>query len=155
MKQIIQLTILLLVLAASAYAQPSGETRHLNIRENKIALEGFDPVAYFHTGKAIKGKAAITAQSEGITYHFSSAANRDHFVASPSSFKPQYGGWCAYAMGAKGEKVEVDPETFKIVEGKLYLFYNRFFNNTLDSWNDDEARLKADADKNWSKLIRK
>ena len=62
-------------------------------------------------------------------------------------------GWCAYAMGAKGEKVEVDPETFKIVDGKLYLFYNKFFNNTLESWNKDEARLRSNADKNWSKII--
>jgi hypothetical protein len=56
-------------------------------------------------------------------------------------------------MGDKGEKVEVDPGTFKIVDGKLYLFYNKFFNNTLKDWNKDEARLKANADKSWAKLI--
>jgi hypothetical protein len=55
-------------------------------------------------------------------------------------------------MGASAEKVEVDPETFKIVNGKLYLFYNKYFNNTLTKWNKDEDRLKKQADANWSKL---
>lgn len=155
MKRIIYLTHIVLVLAMSGYAQPSGEINHLNVDDDRIALQGVDPVAYFLDNKAIKGKESISAQSDGITYYFSSAANRDRFVASPSSFKPQYGGWCAYAMGARGEKVEVDPTTFKIVDGKLYLFYNRFFNNTLDTWNEDETHLRENADKNWSKLIRK
>ena len=57
-------------------------------------------------------------------------------------------------MGDYGKKVEIDPETFKIVDGKLYLFYNAYFNNTLKSWNKDEKNLKAKADKNWSTLIK-
>jgi hypothetical protein len=60
--------------------------------------------------------------------------------------EPAYGGWCAYAMGSTGEKVSVDPKTFKIVNGRLNLFYNRFFNNTLDDWNKDEVNLKKKAD---------
>ena len=61
-------------------------------------------------------------------------------------------GWCAYAMGAKGEKVSIDPETFKIINGKLYLFYNSYFNNTLKSWNKNEPTLKAKADVNWKRI---
>ena len=45
-------------------------------------------------------------------------------------------------MGTKGAKVSVDPETFKIIDGKLYLFYNSFFNNTLKDWNKDEANMR-------------
>ena len=75
------------------------------------------------------------------------------FIKSPSSYEPQYGGWCSYAMGSTGEKVEIDPETFKIVDGKLNLFYNAYFNNTLKSWNKDEVNLKRKADGNWKKLI--
>jgi hypothetical protein len=56
-------------------------------------------------------------------------------------------------MGSSGEKVDIDPETFKIVDGKLYLFYNRFFNNTLKTWNKDEAHLRSSADKNWMKFV--
>jgi hypothetical protein len=57
-------------------------------------------------------------------------------------------------MGANGEKVEVDPETFKIVGGKLYLFYHSFINNTLPKWNADEIALKIKADKNWTNIFR-
>ena len=64
-----------------------------------------------------------------------------HFASNPAKYEPQYGGWCAYAMGHDGSKVEVDPETFKIINGKLFLFYNRFFNNTLKTWNQDESKL--------------
>ena len=56
-------------------------------------------------------------------------------------------------MGASGEKVDIDPETFKLLNGKLYLFYNRFFNNTLKLWNKDEKNLNAKADANWHKLF--
>ncbi len=69
-------------------------------------------------------------------------------------YEPQYGGWCAYAMGNSGEKVEVDPETYKIVDGKLYLFYNKYFTNTLKSWNKDEAKLKSKADESWKNFYK-
>ena len=52
-------------------------------------------------------------------------------------------------MGATGEKVDIDPETFKILDGKLYLFYNQLFNNTKNTWNKDEKKIKARADLNW------
>jgi hypothetical protein len=89
----------------------------------------------------------------GITYRFATAENRKMFKANPAKFEPQYGGWCAYAMGAAGKKVEIDPQTFKLVDGKLFLFYNRLLNNTLPKWDKDEAHLKASADKNWTKFI--
>lgn len=126
-----------------------------NLNEKNVALDGYDPVSYFTQKKAIKGKASIVAEHAGARYQFSTQENKNLFVASPTSYKPQYGGWCAYAMGAKGEKVEIDPETFKILDGKLYLFYNRFFNNTLDSWNENEAELKANADRNWIKITKR
>ncbi len=116
-------------------------------------LDGYDPVAYF-TGKPSKGKSTWLASYEGVTYAFKSLENKQKFLQSPQMFVPQYGGWCAYAMGATGEKVEVDPETFKIVDGKLYLFYNSFFNNTLPKWNENEKELKGKADANWSKFLK-
>ena len=119
---------------------------HFNL-ENKIAIQGYDPVAYFK-GKPSKGKKEISTTFEGVIYYFSSVTNRDAFIKNPTSYEPQYGGWCAYAMGSSGDKVEIDPETFKILDEKLYLFYNTFFNNTLKSWNKEEANLKAKADSN-------
>ena len=121
--------------------------------DKKVAIQGYDPVAYFTKKKAVKGKTTIATTYEGVTYNFSSQANKDVFLKNPSGYEPQYGGWCAYAMGANGEKVEVNPETFKIVDGKLNLYYNAFFNNTLKSWNKDEVNLKKKADANWKKLL--
>ena len=69
-------------------------------------------------------------------------------------YEPQYGGWCAYAMGTSGEKVKVDPETFKIIDGRLFLFYNAFFNNTLNSWNKDEKNYHTKADQNWKTILK-
>jgi YHS domain-containing protein len=122
--------------------------------ENKVALQGYDPVAYFKVGKPIKGKKELAASYQGVTYYFASEANKASFSKNPGAYEPQYGGWCAFAMGYNGDKVKVDPETFKIVDGKLFLFYNQLFNNTLKSWNKDEGHLKKKADANWNKIIK-
>lgn len=147
------LILFVALLSATTYAQTAAKrTKEFNL-ENKVAIQGYDPVAYFTLKKAVKGKSAMAATYEGVTYYFSSQANKETFAKNPNSYEPQYGGWCSYAMGANGEKVEVDPETFKIVDGKLNLFYNAYFNNTLKSWNKDETNLKKKADTNWKKFI--
>jgi YHS domain-containing protein len=132
-----------------AWTQSIDTRVHQFNTNNGLAIEGYDPVAYFTSHKAIGGNKNISLVHEGVTYRFTSEQNKNLFKANPSAYEPQYGGWCAYAMGANGEKVSVDPETFKVVNGKLYLFYNRFFNNTLKDWNKDETNLKTKADKNW------
>lgn len=150
-----KLTIILFVtlLSVTTFAQTAAKRiKEFNL-ENKVAIQGYDPVAYFTQKKAVKGKSAIAASFEGVTYYFSTTANKEAFAKNPAAYEPQYGGWCAYAMGASGEKVEINPETFKIVDGKLNLYYNAFFNNTLKSWNKDEVNLKKKADLNWKKII--
>ncbi len=127
--------------------------KHFNLDE-KVALSGYDPVSYFTGSNPQKGSETFRAMSQGVFYNFASEANRKLFVINPEKYKPQYGGWCAFAMGSKGEKVEVDPKTFKITEGKLYLFYNAFFNNTLKDWNKDESNLRMKADKNWKNIFK-
>jgi YHS domain-containing protein len=149
MKRIISLASLIIFLAIGASAQSHAPS--CNLDAGGLAIEGYDPVSYFTTGKPVEGNKDYSYAIDGATYRFVSARNRDLFKAAPSKYRPQYGGWCAYAMGAKGEKVEVDPETFKILDGKLYLFYNKYFNNTLKSWNKDEANLKGKADANWTR----
>ncbi len=132
-------------------ARASKRQTQFNV-QNNLAIMGYDPVAYFKQNKAIKGKKEFAVNAEGVLYYCSSAANKELLLKNYSAYEPQYGGWCAYAMGNSGEKVEIDPETFKIIEGKLYLFYNAFFNNTLKSWNKDETNLKKKADTNWKKF---
>jgi YHS domain-containing protein len=146
--------LLIFVASSTSFAQSASKKLSEYNLEKKVAIQGYDPVSYFKQNKAVKGKKEVLASYDGVVYQFSSVTNKEIFLKSPTSFEPQYGGWCAYAMGSAGEKVEINPETFKIIDGKLYLFYNAFFNNTLKSWNKDEASLKAKADTNWKKFIK-
>jgi YHS domain-containing protein len=145
------LVFLLGLLVVQGQSQDALRKKQFNL-DNGIAISGYDPVAYFTQHRAVKGSAANTILYEGVTYYFSTAGNKELFKKTPATYEPAYGGWCAYAMGAKGEKVSVDPGTFKITDGKLYLFYNKFFNNTLTDWNKNEANLRPKADANWSKI---
>jgi YHS domain-containing protein len=153
--KLISYLIAFTLISLSASAQDIGVLRkkHFNLQSG-IAVNGYDPVAYFIQNKAVKGKKELAVSHQGIVYYFSSATNKEAFLAAPSKYEPEYGGWCAYAMGNSGEKVSVDPETFKLLNGKLYLFYNRYFTNTLKDWNKNEAVLKKNADINWPKLFR-
>ncbi len=150
MKQV----ILLLLLFSTFHAATAQEQKRVNEfnLEQDVAAKGYDVVAYIKQGKAVKGSFANAVLYQGVKYYFASAANKEVFKSNAAAYEPQYGGWCAYAMGATGEKVDIDPETFKVVNGKLYLFYNRFLNNTLPKWNKDEASLKIKADANWKKI---
>ena len=150
MKNIFLLTIAFL--SMTTFGQNTAKRISNYNLEKKVAIQGYDPVAYFVQKKAVKGKSTLASTHDGVVYYFSSQANKDLFLKNPSSYEPQYGGWCAFAMGDYGEKVEINPETFKIIDGKLYLFYNAFFNNTLKSWNKDETNLKKKADTNWKKI---
>lgn len=138
------------VFCINAIGQTTTRQKNYNLK-NGLAIEGYDPVSYFKNNPE-KGKSSLSYLYEGVTYHFANAANLAAFKQNPAVYEPQYGGWCAYAMGSIGEKVEVDPETYKIINGKLYLFYNRLFNNTLKTWNKSEPLLKGKADVNWQKI---
>lgn len=147
------ITILLIFWFTAGYSQPeAARQKHFNVK-SKLAIEGYDPVSYFD-GKPLEGKSDLIHADRGIVYRFFTQANLAKFKANPEKYQPAYGGWCAYAMGETGEKVKVDPETYKIVEGKLYLFYNFWTTNTLDDWNKNENKLKEAADRNWSKIVR-
>jgi len=154
MKKTIVLTLSFFLFLAAISAQDvlALRKKHYNL-EGGVALDGYDPVAYILQNKAVKGSKEQAVFYQGVTYYFSSVANKEEFKKNPSRYEPEYGGWCAYAMGEKGEKVSVDPKTFKIIDGKLYLFYNKFFNNTLIDWNKDEVNLKKRAQVNWSKMF--
>lgn len=145
-------TVLSLSIPATAQDATGLRKKHFNL-DDGVAIKGYDPVAYFTQNKAVKGNKNMAVYNQGVTYYFSSVENKEAFKANPSKYEPEYGGWCAYAMGNSGEKVSIDPETFKILNGKLYLFYNKYFNNTLKDWNKNEATLKSKADANWPKLF--
>jgi YHS domain-containing protein len=149
MKTLLNL-IILTILTFKGFSQDANFRKKEYLLTKGIAISGYDPVAYF-SGKPQKGKAANAYTYEGVTYQFTNATNLETFKKNPTKYEPQYGGWCAYAMGKTGEKVEIDPETYKVLNGKLYLFYHTFFSNTLPDWNKDENALKTKADANWGK----
>jgi YHS domain-containing protein len=143
---------LLMACSTATFAQTDQQRlKDYNLKKG-LALEGYDPVSYF-SGKALEGEEKFSLTYRGITYRFATAENRKKFQSSPEQFEPAYGGWCAYAMGETGEKVKIDPETFKIIAGKLYLFYNFWGNNTLTDWNKNERSLIAKGDQHWKKFV--
>lgn len=150
------LIALLTLLSFKAFSQTDFNIRkkHFNIDKNSLAIQGYDPVSYF-SGKPQKGLQQFLVFHKGIQYYFASATNKDLFLKTPEKYEPAYGGWCSYAMGEYGEKVEIDPTSYKIVNGKLNLFYYSFINKTLNKWNLNEVKLKTQADKNWDTTIKK
>ncbi|MDT0558995.1 YHS domain-containing (seleno)protein [Ichthyenterobacterium sp. W332] len=116
------------------------------------AVGGYDVVAYFN-GTPEKGSSEFVHKYDGITYKFSSQENLKTFIANPNTYLPQYGGYCAYAIAKKGKKVGIDPKTFEIRNGKLYLFYNSWGNNTLENWLEEQPKeLIKRADINWKNI---
>jgi YHS domain-containing protein len=152
--KIIVITCLILSMVLVAEAQPA-EVRvaQFNIESGKPALGGYDPVSYFN-GDPKKGKAMFSYRYKGVNYQFSDQQNLQVFKQQPAHYEPAYGGWCAFAMGDSGEKVKVNPNTYKIVDNKLYLFYDFYLTNTLKDWNKDEKKLMIKADDYWAEIVK-
>ena len=142
----IALSAALAPIAAHAYDENS--TAAVNVDAKGVGLQGHDPVAYFTAGAPTAGKAEFNAAHAGVTYHFASAANRDAFKADPAKYAPQYGGFCAWAV-SNDDTADIDPNAWKIVNGKLYLNYSL---EIQKKWEADIPGNVAKADKNWPAL---
>jgi hypothetical protein len=112
------------------------------------AIKGYDTVAYFKDGKALKGSESFTFQWHDMTWHFLSEENRGLFAASPEKYAPQYDGYCAWAM-TEARKAHTDPELWMIVDGKLYLNCNKA---AYENWIRDIPGNIKKADTNWIKF---
>ena len=139
------LLTLVLFLAAPLHAGVPGSTSPINVDAGGLALSGYDPVAYFEDGKPTRGVESLSASYGGARYLFASESHRKLFLENPRKYVPEYGGFCAVGTSF-GEKVDVDPETGKVVNGKLYL------NNgakALEIFNHDTLKTISRANQNW------
>ena len=141
---------MMLALTISLSAQAGG---FANSDKAGLLISGYDPVSYFQPGGPQQGLAGIQAKVEDRMYWFSSEQNKIEFLKSPAKYEPQFGGWCAYAVADSKSKVEVDPKSFLIQDGKLLLFYKGLWGNTREKWlhnkekNPDSFLKEAEA--NW------
>ena len=120
--------------------------------KNGYVAEGYDVVAYFNN-TAVEGKKEFSTTYDSVKYKFSSQTNLNLFLEQPEKYIPQYGGYCAYAIAVKSKKVGIDPKTFDIRDGKLYLFYNAWGTNTLKLWKKEDVKgLQKKADQNWETI---
>lgn len=113
------------------------------------ALSGYDTVAYFKQGKAVKGLKKYKTEYKGATWYFSSQENLQTFTKAPENYAPQYGGYCAYAA-ADNRTAGGDPELWSIYNGKLYLSYDE---DIVEKWEKDKQGIVSRADKNWPALL--
>ncbi|MGJ8654073.1 MAG: YHS domain-containing (seleno)protein [Opitutaceae bacterium] len=124
--------------------------------KKQLMLQGYDVVSYQQEGGPKEGSRDYQAEYKGVLYYFVSEANKATFLAEPERYEPLYGGWCAYAM-LDGEKTEVNPESYKVVEGRLLVFYDGFWGDTLKLWNEfeeqDSALIKK-ADAAWETILK-
>jgi YHS domain-containing protein len=140
------LTVLLVSFVTSAIAGNADPV----YQHGGFAIRGYDAVAYYLQSAPVKGSSQFTYQWRGATWLFASAENRDRFQADPERYAPQYGGYCAYAV-SKGHTASIDPEAWKIVDGKLYLNYSK---GVQKKWGQDVPGNIVKADKNWPDLHR-
>lgn len=135
----------ILVWGASTDARALDE---INAGIKGYAIHGYDPVAYHRAGLPTKGLESFRATRDGVTYLFATAENRDAFVADPETYEPAYGGWCSYGVRV-GRKFDIDPNAFRIVDGRLYLQLDM---GTQKVWAEDTIRNIAIADRIWPSI---
>lgn len=145
--------ILLLGILASfmASAQTGQSNTYNNVDSSGVILNGYDAVAFFTENKPVKGNPNYSYTYQNATYHFASQEHLDVFKANPEKYKPQFGGWCAYAVSL-GRVAPIDVNTFSIVNGRLVIQHNQ---RAVDGWNKDVQGNLTLADKYWPKVAEK
>ena len=118
-------------------------------KRSNLALQGYDTVAYFTVGAPTKGSAEFSTTFEGAEFRFASEDNLNLFLGDPAKYAPQYGGYCAWAV-AQGKTAKGDARRWAVVDGKLFLNYNR---GIQKKWDKDRAGFITSADQNWPTVL--
>ena len=136
------------VLALPVFAQ---DKTLLNLNDDGVAIQGYDPVAFFTDNKPVKGSDRFLLKHDGAVYFFASKEHRDLFKENPAKYEPVFGGYCAYGV-SRDKLVEIDVDAFQIVDGKLLLQYSK---DVRDKFNKDTQGNLAKANANWPGLVEK
>jgi hypothetical protein len=127
-----------------------------NLLGESVGLVGYDPVSYFPEGggRPAKGLISISVEHEGVTYRFATETHKATFLKNPAKYLPAFGGWCTWAVGALGQRVDVDPESFVVRNGRLLVFYRDPVLDTRAKFLEDPDVLLAKAEANWPALAK-
>jgi hypothetical protein len=148
-------SVLLAALAGSARGAPPATYSHAhNLLGEAIGAAGYDVVSYFPEGggRPRKGLIGISTELDGVTYRFATKGDLALFQKSPGKYLPAYGGWCAWAVGEIDKRVDVDPESYDLRGGRLYLFYKDPGLDARALWLKKPTELIQRADANWPAL---
>ncbi|HSD65399.1 MAG TPA: YHS domain-containing (seleno)protein [Vicinamibacteria bacterium] len=146
----------LAVLVGVATADPmkaASRTSH-DLTGEGVGLVGYDPVSYFPEGggRPEKGLISIAAEYDSVTYRFTSEAHKAIFQKNPARYAPAYGGWCTWAVAELGKRVDVDPESYVVRNGRLHVFYRDKALDTRAKFLESPDALLAKAEANWPAL---
>lgn len=142
------------VLSASltvSAAEPAPEKALHNLDKEGVAIQGYDPVAFFTVGAPVKGRPEFESTYRGAKYRFHSAKNKAAFDAEPAKYEPQFGGYCAYGA-SRGALAPIKIEAWQIVGGRLLMQKNE---GIRDDFNEDAPGNLKKADANWPALVEK
>ena len=120
----------------------------INASSTGLAMQGYDPVAYFNAGEPTKGSYKVTSSFDDATYWFATEENKALFEANPEAYIPAYGGYCAFGA-AMGFKFDGDPNQWKIVDDVLYLNLSK---DIQERWAQDIPGFIEKADVNWDNI---
>ncbi len=140
------LLLLSLSISISFFAQAKSV---LNVDKHDLAIQGYDPVAYFTDNKPVKGRSEFKSFFSGATYYFASADHKARFDKDPAMYEPAFGGFCAFGI-SRNKLVEIDPEAFQIVDGRLLLQYSK---GVRADFNKDTQGNLTRAKANWPALV--
>ena len=129
----------------------AGEKTLLNLDKNGLAMQGYDPVAYFTDNKPVKGDSSISSSHNGATYYFASKEHKEAFDKEPEKYEPRFGGYCGYGA-SRNALAPISPDAFVIVDGRLILQKSK---TVLGYWNEDPAANLKKAEANWPGLVEK
>jgi YHS domain-containing protein len=139
----------LAALGGPAQAAGSGEEDGSPPASLRVALHGYDPVAYFTDGAPKQGSPQFWSVFDDTVYYFESATHRALFVNEPDRYAPQYAGFCTGGVAMGMARVEADPHAWVITRGRLFVFFAK---SDVDDFQKNPEETVSKADANWRQM---